>query len=284
VDLMNAAEVRSVLAEGLPDYQAGTVTLLDEGEDNRAFEVDGALVVRFALAPDPAAIDREARLLNAVAAVVPVPVPVPAFVLAERGCLAYRKLPGIPLLDLPQRRDHAESLVAQLSGLLAVLHAIPPESMARLAAVDDQPMTQWLAEAGAFYPAVASRLPARFRPRVKAFLAADPPSRGHARVFTHNDLGAEHVLVDAATWTVTGILDWTDAALTDPAYDHGLLLRDLGPAALARLASDVRERAVFYARCSVLEELAYALESGKQKYAANALSALPWLFGQVESR
>ncbi|GII06135.1 phosphotransferase family protein [Planobispora takensis] len=281
---MNAAEVRSVLTECLPGYQAGTVTLLEEGEDNRAFDVDGALVVRFAREPDPAAIDREARLLNAVAAVVPVPVPVPAFVLAERGCLAYPKLPGIPLLDLPQRLEHAESLAAQLSGLLAVLHAISPESMAGLAAVDDQPMTEWLAEAAAFYPAVAGRLPARFRPRVEAFLAADPPSRGHARMFTHNDLGAEHVLVDPAGWAVTDILDWTDAALTDPAYDHGLLHRDLGPAVLAELPSDVRERAVFYARCSVLEELAYALESGKQKYAANALSALAWLFGQVESR
>jgi aminoglycoside phosphotransferase (APT) family kinase protein len=276
---MNAAEVRSVLAEGLPGYQAGTVTLLNEGEDNRAFEVDGALVVRFALEPDAASIDREARLLNAVAAVLPVAVPVPAFVLAERGCLAYPKLSGIPVLDLPQRLDHAESLAAQLSGLLAVLHAIPPESTAGLVGVDDQPMAEWLAEAAALYPAVAGGLPPRFRPRVEAFLAADPPSRGRARVFAHNDLGVEHVLVDAATWAVTGILDWTDAALTDPAYDHGLLHRDLGPAALAGLAPDVHERAVFYARCSVLEELAYALESGRQKYAANALSALPWLFG-----
>jgi aminoglycoside phosphotransferase (APT) family kinase protein len=30
----------------------------------------------------------------------------------------------------------------------------------------------------------------------------------------------------------TGIIDWSDAALADPAYDFGLLCRDLGAAAL----------------------------------------------------
>jgi len=30
---------------------------------------------------------------------------------------------------------------------------------------------------------------------------------------------------------VTGIIDWSDAAIVDPAHDFGLLHRDLGPAA-----------------------------------------------------
>ncbi|HEU4494020.1 MAG TPA: phosphotransferase [Rubrobacteraceae bacterium] len=32
-----------------------------------------------------------------------------------------------------------------------------------------------------------------------------------ALAFCHNDLGAEHVLVDAEANTITGIIDWTDA-------------------------------------------------------------------------
>jgi hypothetical protein len=35
--------------------------------------------------------------------------------------------------------------------------------------------------------------------------------------------GIEHVLVDQDTFAVTGVLDWTDAALVDPAYDFGPL-------------------------------------------------------------
>ncbi len=63
--------------------------------------------------------------------------------------------------------------------------------------------------------------------------------------------GIEHVLVEPGTATVTGIIDWSDAAMVDPAYDVGLLYRDLGPVALDALlrsgvgANDagIRERA-----------------------------------------
>jgi len=51
-------------------------------------------------------------------------------------------------------------------------------------------------------------------------------------VFSHNDLGIEHVLGTPATAAVTGVIDWGDAALIDPACDFGLLYRDLGAAAL----------------------------------------------------
>jgi aminoglycoside phosphotransferase (APT) family kinase protein len=104
---------------------------------------------------------------------------------------------------------------------------------------------------------------------------------------SHNDLGTEHVLVDPDTWTVTGIIDWSDAAIIDPAIDFGLLYRDLGPTARAAMDSyrteandlvTLWERAVFYARCSVFEDLAYGLETGPDKYLDKSLAAMAWLF------
>ncbi len=83
--------------------------------------------------------------------------------------------------------------------------------------------------------------------------------------FCHNDLEAEHALVDVGANTFTGVIDWTDAAIADPAYDLALIYRDLGPEVFdltlahndgGRFDAD-RERAVFYARCSLLEDVAY---------------------------
>ena len=74
-------------------------------------------------------------------------------------------------------------------------------------------------------------MPVAYRRPVEAFLEAPPPAGRWAPVFSHNDLGIEHVLVDPGTWTVTGVIDWSDAAIVDPAVDFGLLYRDLGPAA-----------------------------------------------------
>jgi aminoglycoside phosphotransferase (APT) family kinase protein len=153
--------------------------------------------------------------------------------------------------------------------------------VADVVGVDDDPPAQWLAEAASLY--VPDTVPAVHRGPVEEFLAAEPPSARPGLVFSHNDLGVEHVLVDPRTWTVTGVIDWTDAAFTDAAYDLGLVYRDLGPAAfeaalVAYGSDEPRERAVFLARCTVLEDLEYGIRSGKRVYAENALASMGWLF------
>src|SRR5205807_1666436 len=100
-----------------------SVRLIGEGLDNIAYEVNGDLIVRCAKHPDPARVDREARLLTTVAAVSPIPVPRPVFTVPEHGCLAYPKLPGRPLIDLPRSscENHAPAIAATLADFLAAL-------------------------------------------------------------------------------------------------------------------------------------------------------------------
>jgi hypothetical protein len=72
-----------------------------------------------------------------------------------------------------------------------------------------------------------------------------------------------------------------------PARDFGLIHRDLGPAALdAALAAyrpepdasaALRDRALFHARCGLLEDLAFGLQSDRPRYVENSLAALAWL-------
>ncbi|MGW2824022.1 phosphotransferase family protein [Streptomyces sp. NPDC001443] len=288
------AVVRSVVATHMLDRRIESVVPLGEGLDNLAYEINGELIVRFSKEPDPARrtalVGREARVLAAVAEISPLPVPEPTFTVAEHGCLAYRKLPGVPLLDMPlhQRSLHATSIAAALGELLTALHAAPVDRFDGLVDVDHQPPAEWRHEAAEHYVAVAGRVPAAHRRSVEAFLEAAPPDDGRTPTFSHNDLGIEHVLVDPATWTVTGVIDWSDAAVVDPAHDFGLIYRDLGPAA-ARAAVDscrtdaddlaaIGERAVFYARCSVFEDLAHGIETEQDKYVDKSLAAMEWLF------
>jgi aminoglycoside phosphotransferase (APT) family kinase protein len=288
-----AEAVRRMVAAHLPGYRVDSAVRVGEGTNNLVFEVNGELIVRWSKEADPAAraagVEREARLLAAVATISPLPVPEPRFADPEQGCLAYRKLPGRPLLDLPdgQRSEHGGSVAARLGELLTALHAAPVESMAGLVDIDDQPLDEWRREAAEAYAQVAGKVPVEYRRCVEAFLDAPPPPEGWAPVFSHNDLGIEHVLVDAGTWEVTGVIDWSDAAIVDPAVDVGRLCRDLGPAVHAALASyrsevndraTLTERAVFYARCSVFEDLAYGIETGQERYVDKGLGAMAWLF------
>jgi aminoglycoside phosphotransferase (APT) family kinase protein len=106
-------------------------------------------------------------------------------------------------------------------------------------------------------------------------------------VFCHNDLGVEHVLVDVGASAVTGIIDWTDAAIADPARDLAPIYRDLGPEVFdltlahygGRFDDADRERAVFYARCKLLEDIAYGVRTpGARRYAETGLAHLARTF------
>ena len=287
-----ARHVQDVVCAGVPGLQVRSVVLMGEGTDNLAYEVNGELVVRFSKEPDPTRradlISSEAELLTAVAQISPLPVPQPLFTDPQQGCWAYSKIPGVPLLDLPpsQRLVHAPAVAAVLGEFLAALHATPTEQMAQLVGLDETPLPEWLDEAASNYASIVREIPAARRGAVDGFLDTAPPRRGWPLVFSHNDLGIEHVLINSSTGALTGIIDWSDAAVTDPAYDFGLLYRDLGPAALdlalntyqADDTTALRQRAVFYARCSVFEDLAYGIQSGRSAYTDKSLAALEWLF------
>ncbi len=277
-------EVRDLLSSHLPAGPTGPVAVLGEGLDNAAFAVDG-LVVRFAKEPDAAeraaAVVREARVLAVAARVSPVPVPVPVLALPDRGCLAYRRLPGVPLIEVRDRADPI-AVAEVLADLLRALHAVPLADVDDVLAADDEPLAAWRADAVEQYADAREHVPDRYRPAIEEFLAAAPPPAADTTVFSHNDLGIEHVLVDPATGTVSGVIDWTDAGLVDPAADCGRVLRDLGPAALyvvlAGRGGGLRDRAGFYARCGVLEDLAHGLRTGQPSYVDKSIDALAWLF------
>jgi aminoglycoside phosphotransferase (APT) family kinase protein len=338
---MNPDRIRHLFARHLPDCPVESVLLLGQGLDNAVYEVNGTLLVRFN--NNPGEVTREAALLTHIHNLSLVPIPKPLFADQDHGCLTYRKLPGVPVINVrTPPANPCGALAAALGTFLAALHAIPPATLGDLIKPDNPPLAEWLDEARQAYQSVAGHLPAPHRPLIEAFLATPPPPGASALVFSHNDLGLEHVLIDPATSTITGIIDWTDAALTDPATDFARLYRDLGPAALtialttyantfpipastfrtsaafpaplptraalnpahhvgatepmraalnpalhAQGATEpmradgvraLRERAVFYARCLFLEDLAYGLQTGKTPYITKSLTALPWLF------
>jgi aminoglycoside phosphotransferase (APT) family kinase protein len=244
----------------------GAVRILGEGLDNVVHETDDGLIVRSPKRPDPGALERERLILAAVARISPIPVPKP--VGDSRVCLVYPKLQGVRLIDAPP--STMDAIVAQLRSFLEILHRTRVDA----AEPDDVPLEEWLAEAALAHEAVAPLVPEAHREAIASWLRTPPPPEPEEHCFCHNDFGIEHILVDGET--VTGVIDWTDAALTDPARDYAKLYRDLGPIALP--PKHLRERAIFYARCGCLEDWAHGLSTGEQVYAEKSLRSLHWLF------
>ena len=215
--------------------------------DRRVIAVGDGLLARYG-----EDTEREAALLNAIAPRLPLPVPVPVVVAADH--LVFPRVPGVPLLDLP--RAARRVFAPQLRAFAEAVHALDPGVEV---AHDDTPLEEWLKEARATWPDVREAVPVRLHAQVEARLAAAPPP-AEPHVFIHGDLGAEHVFVEDGR--ITGIIDWSDAVIGDPALDRGRLLRDFG--------GDGDARTHLYALCTAIEDLAYPV----QRYRRNAAAAL----------
>jgi aminoglycoside phosphotransferase (APT) family kinase protein len=218
----------------------------------------GDLVLRVG---DPAEVAREAALLRLLAGELPCPVPVPVLVDEVEGVLGHRWLPGEPLLGRPAPRG----LAARLGRVLRRLHDVDVAGLAHLGLPDEG------VDLTGPEPLVAT-------------VRRTVPEPGPHRVLVHNDLGAEHLLMTDGR--LSGVLDWSDAAVSDPAVDFARLLRDFGPgfldAVVAAYGGPPDEgfagRVLFVARCAALEDLAYGAATGRAAYAVAARASLAWLF------
>ncbi|WP_435769597.1 phosphotransferase family protein [Nocardioides sp. SYSU DS0651] len=261
------------------------------GRDHAVTDGAGGTVVRRRLADgEGLAVEQEAALLALVAEISPVPVPRVVEVVAATQVLVMERLPGAPLLgslpDLPV--PTARRVGGQLGDLVAALGRVRPERVAAIVPAEPSSLAEHHEDAQRIAAAVRRELPPASVEPVDRFLAAPLPAPARTLRLCHNDLGAEHVFVGSPDCEVTGVIDWSDASLGDPALDLGLVWRDLGDAgfasALARIPADDDERdelaarARFYAQARALEDFEFGLGTGQDAYLHNAARAVERLF------
>ncbi|PWN03770.1 bifunctional AAC/APH [Nocardioides silvaticus] len=276
-----------------------TVHLEALGGASRTFRVAGTdHIVTVPLSwPDdrePASeLIRRSTLQERIAGRVTVAVPRVVGAVPRSGLVVVRRLDGERMITAhPARQRAVRHQAAVTAGsVLAQLHTWEPAAYEDVAVADDYSPEDWRQEGGELARELHPVLSDGQRSDVRRFLAHPPPPPAATHVLSHNDLGIEHILISTGddAPAVTGIIDWDDAAICDPAYDFGLLLRDLGPTALdTALAAYAThgaapigyvERARFYASCKLLEDLAFGYANERRDYVEKSLAAWPWTFG-----
>ncbi|MEU6253682.1 aminoglycoside phosphotransferase family protein [Streptomyces sp. NPDC047043] len=278
-----ADTVRRLVSSLLKDG-AGTAAGLDvrpvaEGGEHSTWWVGSRHVLR--LAPDREAALRQRRELRLRDLVRPhLPVAVPTSVAHGEWApgLTYTldtKVPG----GTAEEHDVSAVGEADLAGLLTGLREVPvrqaetlgvprtaPRSLEALRRAAER-AAQRLAAADEFDPARLHQLtlPAAVQ------LAAQPGTA----VLVHHDLRGEHLVV-SADGRVRGVLDWTAAAVGDPAEDIAGLATAVGSPAAVRAATlagyGARPclRGLWLARCDTVVRLAEHL-------AGHATGPLPLL-------
>ncbi len=254
-----------------------------------------ATIARFARRPEIAAQFRmEAALLPALAPTLPVPVPrfihvhLPASGLAF---VAYPLLPGDPLSSLAAApaAPAAPRLAAQIGAFLDALHRFPPALASALSGLPAATPADWRREYTDFYAWVRAAVSPLLEPHERAAVAAlwerflvDDTSFAFTPALIHRDLAAEHILYDPAAAALTGVLDWGDAAVGDPALDFTGLLADLGApfaeTALAAYSRPIdpafRRRMAFYRNVIPFHQLRFGLTAGDRRHVTDGLIRL----------
>lgn len=217
---------------------AAQVRRITEGGDHHAWLVDEDLVARFASdAAATARLRREVALRDLVRPHLAIPVPSSvATGLWARG-LGFtldRRLPGTSADVSPI----PPSAMVELAALLTGLRDVSIEAARRIG-IPGQPARDLHSLRRRALTAARRLLGAGelTAAQLRRIQDAEPPPAASPEhvVLVHGDLKGEHLLIDQGR--VSGVLDWTDAELGDPATDVAGLAIAVGADAVERVAA-----------------------------------------------
>lgn len=231
---------RAALCSLAPQWAHLPLVELGEGFDNVAYAVGEDHLLRISKIADPqlraataakdVALSRFAARHSSLATSQVLTADVPEGVLLGtlvRGHGADRRPP----------RD-ADAFADVLAEFLRGLQSAPAAESAAVAGPPTSSAADWLAATTESYEAAAPLLPRADCAPIETFLAAPVLGEDERTAFCHNDLGDEHLIVDGAG-RLTGVIDWSDAVLGDPARDVALVLFDFGPGVAERVVTEL---------------------------------------------
>lgn len=240
-------------------------------------------MVRFPRRADAATLfEKESRAHRLVAGVLPEGITIPRVERVAAPVLAFpypfaahRFIPGVPADEV--RPALLPSLARQIAATLGAIHAVP-ERDARNAGItepdfDEEGARHWINEGLNALPTLRGSQPLVDAAANWVMRTPFPlPRYSGPRRLIHQDLSPEHILVNPATGVLTGILDWTDTILGDPARDFVFLVAWRGwsftEAVLGAYPHTVdagfRDRLRFMARLLTPVWLGYAIARGTE--------------------
>ncbi len=305
---VDVALANQSIAAQFPELRGKAVEPFGSGWDNAAFLVGGTTVFRFPRRTVAAnLVEREIAVLPLVAPHVPLAIPVPRYVgVATAGFpwvfAGYDLIPGRTSCSVELNDDARTGLAGPLGRFLRALHALdpaplvarglPPDEIARLDHGTRLPLAaQRLAALAEEARAALTHgdlaapfdiaLPAQPE-RFIAWLEAHPPLAlpDDARTLVHGDLYARHLLLGADE-RPSGVIDWGDVHLGDPALDIAaahLVLPATAHAAFCAAYGRIDERTWFAARYRAIYhailELDYGVHAGDAGMRASGATAL----------
>jgi len=293
---LDARAVRMLIEAQFPELSITSIRYLHEGWDSAAFLVNEVWVFRF-----PKRRERQAWLESEVAVLgllrrqpLGLSIPVPAYLgqpssLYPCGFMGYRFIDGTQGDTVLLHRVEREESARRFGRFLSALHSTDVREAAACGARHYESRLEAVAaETVATREMVWRHLPLELKELCQPYLegkCAMPEISEQRRCLVHGDFVDEHVLLDGKG-VVTGVIDWGDACLSDPAIDFSGLYAWLGETFVRdvlehySLSCDVSflEQIRFRGRCLALITYGHSL-AGRDSSRADRLPMVWTAFG-----
>ncbi len=260
------------------------------GQFNAIVIVNDEMIFRFPKSQYAVSTMRkEVALLRELQHKTTLPVPDPIYVSVdsqsvEQNCMGYHMLPGTPLyravLEAIEDETVLDRLAWQIATFMRELHSLSTEALGIDVPLSDgrdawQDMYQQFRER--LFPYMRTDARAWVTDNFTAFLA-EPCHFTYTPVLRHGDFGGSNILYDAETQQISGVIDFSFAAMGDPALDAAAI-STLGDAFLQRISATypeieaMHERVQFYKSTYVLQQALYGLRDGDREAFEDGIAA-----------
>jgi aminoglycoside 2''-phosphotransferase len=280
------AELCLAVSIARPDLTDADHAPLDSGWSFRAYRASDC-VLRFPKRVQyTQTLPAEARLLPILAPALPLPVSVIA--LHEGGpngmpFTSHRFVPGVRAQERPLTSQAAETL----GRFLRALHDFPTDH-ALDCGVGYNDGALWREERAQLYevtirrcfPLVSCEARAHIERTFETYLN-DDANFAWQPTLVHNDIDERNVLADPSTCELTGVIDWSDVFISDPAVDlAGPLVGDLAKSGLDAAALErgygqplepMLQRCNFYEFCWPLFHLLHGLHTDDREFVEDGI-------------
>ena len=229
-----------IVRDCFPEVEARSVMQLQEGWDNSVIEVSGELIFRFPKRPEVEDnLRKEIRLLPKLANHLTVRVPRFEYVWEggkkyDGRFVGYRKIKGVPIGRWCAREPHSAKMIRNLAAMLTEIHRFPARLHPELKLIFYGPKER-RRRLNELYVQVQERilpvLTGRERLKTIDFFEEQLAIQTNFRfnsTLTHDDLSGPHILCDKTKDRISGIIDWEDSCIGDPAVDFYGILQKCG--------------------------------------------------------
>jgi aminoglycoside 2''-phosphotransferase len=268
-------QYKKAIIENFPDLAISSIEYLSEGWDSVACRVNGMLIFRFPKRQEVAdALQVEINLLPELARRLPAPIP--DFQYIGKGgkhfpyrFVGYRALEGTLYDDWGETCWDESWWRQELGEFLTELHLFPVERARELGVRDciisdlNEPGATWRETVGNYYDLVRAQvfpvLDAEQQNRTvqlfEGFLG-DRNNFAFHSVLLHADIWDEHIILNLATRKISGIIDFGDVCIGDPALDVATGVR---PFYRNDLSENYLQRRNFFAQIQPLNSILFGL-------------------------